>query len=385
MHLDTKTLLFVMWLNATMMSAALWLGVGRSVRSGLRAWNASLLIQMVAWAMFIAGMRPVNKWLIVVSVGLLCGSLSAMYMTVQHFTRRPVSWSYVWGAPIAAAITHAMVFDDFATRVAHINLILCAQMLWLAWRLFQPGRHASGGRWRALAGGSFLLSGLFVLGRALLVIVAPERYPNFDEDHWLSVVGLLINNGSLTVGTLGFLLAHRDEAEQELKRMATTDALTGLHNRHWLEERGTDHLSLAQRYGQPLTVMMMDLDYFKRINDTHGHVIGDHVLQAFAQRLREVGRDADLIARYGGEEFCVLLPMSDPSAATELDQRLRQALADELPDELGFAVTYSAGIAQLEPGIQTLSELFARADRALYDAKHAGRNQTVVAPVLAMP
>lgn len=82
------------------------------------------------------------------------------------------------------------------------------------------------------------MSGALVLGRALLVLIAPESYPNFDDGHWLSVVGLLINNTSLTIGTLAFLLAHRDEAEQELKRMATTDALTGLHNRHWLEERG---------------------------------------------------------------------------------------------------------------------------------------------------
>lgn len=382
MHLDTNTLLFVMWLNVTMMSAALWLGVGRSVRSGLKAWNASLLIQMVGWALFIAGMRPLNKWLIVLSIGLLCGSLSAMYVTVQRFTHRPVSWSYVWGAPVLAAATHAMVFDDFATRVAHINLIMCAQMLWLAWRLLGPGQYAGGCRWRWLAGSSFLLSGLFVLGRALLVLIAPERYPRFDEDHWLSVVGLLVNNGSLTVGTLGFLLAHRDEAEQELKRMATTDALTGLHNRHWLEERGADHLSLARRYDQPLTVIMMDLDYFKGINDTHGHVIGDRVLQAFAQRLREVGRDADLIARYGGEEFCVLLPLSAPEAALELDQRLRQVIHDELPDELGFAVTYSAGVAQLARNLLTLSELFACADRALYQAKHAGRNRTVLAATL---
>ena len=382
MHLDTTTLLFVMWLNVTMMSAALWLGVGRTSQTGLRAWNAGLLIQMVAWGVFIAGMTPISKGLLSISVGLLCASLSAMYITVQHFLHRKVNWIYVWAVPPLVAVTHPLVFDNFVARIVHINLILCAQMLLLAWRLLVPvqagGQAVQGCRWRWLAGASFVLSGVLVLGRALLVLIAPESYPRFDGAHWLNVVGLLINNTSLTIGTLAFLLAHRDEAEQELKRMATTDALTGLHNRHWLEERGADHLSLAQRYQHPLTAMMVDIDHFKGINDGHGHLVGDRVLAAFAQALQSVGRDADLIARYGGEEFCVLLPMSGPDAASELEQRLRAYVKEVLPAKVGFEVTYSAGIAQWRPGLLTLNDLFGLADAALYEAKRTGRNRVVV-------
>ena len=382
MHLDTTTLLFVMWLNVTMMSAALWLGVGRTSQTGLRAWNAGLLIQMVAWGVFIAGMKPISKGLLSLSVGLLCASLSAMYITVQHFLHRKVNWAYVWAAPPLVALTHPLVFDNFVARIVHINLILCAQMLLLAWRLLLPtqtmGQMEQGCRWRWLAGASFVMSGVLVLGRALLVLISPESYPHFDDDHWLSVVGLLINNTSLTIGTLAFLLAHRDEAEQELKRMATTDALTGLHNRHWLEERGADHLSLAQRYRHPLTVMMVDIDHFKSINDGHGHVVGDRVLAAFGQALQSVGRDADLIARYGGEEFCILLPMSGPDAALEVEQRLRACVKDVLPTQVGFAVTYSAGVAAWLPGVLTLHDLFGLADAALYEAKRSGRDRVVV-------
>lgn len=379
MHLDTTTLLFVMWLNVTMMSAALWLGVGRTSQTGLRAWNAGLLIQMVAWGVFIAGMRPISKGLLSVSVGLLCASLSAMYITVQHFLHRKVNWVYVWAVPPLVALTHPLVFDSFVARIVHINLILCAQMLLLAWRLLLPSEPRERGcRWRWLAGASFVMSGVLVLGRAVLVLVAPQSYPHFDEGHWLSVVGLLINNTSLTIGTLAFLLAHRDEAEQELKRLAITDALTGLHNRHWLEERGADHLSLAQRHKYPLTAMMVDIDHFKSINDSHGHVVGDQVLAAFGQALQSVGRDADLIARYGGEEFCILLPMSGPDAALELAQRLRARVQETLPAKVGFAVTYSAGVAPWRPGVLTLNDLFALADAALYEAKRAGRDRVVV-------
>lgn len=379
MHLDTKTLLFVMWLNVTMMSGALWLGVGRSVKSGLSAWNAALLIQMAAWALFIAGMSPVNKWLIVVSVGLLSASLCAMYVTVQRFLDLAINHWYVWAVPVLTALSHAWVFEDFALRVAHINLILCAQMLWLAWRVLSPSGNTASGRWRWLAGASFAMSGAFVLGRALLVLLAPERFPGFEQDHWLHVLGLLVNNVSLTVGTLAFLLAHRDEAEQELKHLATTDALTGLHNRHWLTERGDDYVRLAARYGQALSLVMLDIDHFKRINDERGHPGGDKVLVRFASVLQSVTRDADLVARYGGEEFCMVLPMTDQAAAVELDARLRAALSKASLNELGFLVTYSAGIVQLSDQDRTVHDLIKRADAALYRAKHAGRNQSLLA------
>ena len=93
MSLDTRTLLFVMWLNVTVMSIALFVGVGRGTKTGLRAWNASLLIQMLAWALFIVGMEPISKWWLVASVGLLSASLCAMYITVQRFSDETVN---VW-------------------------------------------------------------------------------------------------------------------------------------------------------------------------------------------------------------------------------------------------------------------------------------------------
>lgn len=377
MHLDTRTLLIVMWLNVTVMSLALFVGVGRQTKTGLRAWNAALLIQMLAWALFVVGVEPVRKWPIVLSVGLLSASLVAMYITVQRFLHQPVNPWFVWGMPPMVALTHAWVFDDFAVRVAHINLILCAQMFWLAWQVWRiPPDETPGCRWRMLAGLSFLVSGLFVLARAMLVIVAPEAFPRFDQDHWLHIVGLLVNNASLTAGTLAFLLAHRDVAEQALQRMATTDPLTGLHNRRWMEERGGEHLSLSKRHQQPLAVLLIDIDHFKQVNDTHGHAMGDAVLQCFAKVLQSVVRDTDLVARFGGEEFAVLMPMSGVSAAKELDTRLRAALAQDMTAALGWAVTYSAGCARPQHPDDTLQTMFARADGLLYQAKHQGRNQT---------
>lgn len=381
MSLDTRTLLFVMWLNVTVMSIALFVGVGRGTKTGLRAWNASLLIQMLAWALFIVGMEPISKWWLVASVGLLSASLCAMYITVQRFSDETVNVWFVWGWPPVVSLTHAWVFEDFAIRVAHINLILCAQMFCLAWAVLR--RRPCGvciSKWQVLAGASFLLSGLFVLGRAGLVLVAPEAFPRFDQQHWLHVLGLLVNNASLTAGTLAFLLAHRDLSEQALQRMATSDPLTGLHNRRWLEERGVDHVNLARRHGYPLTVMLIDIDYFKQVNDTKGHPVGDEVLKIFGRVLSSSARDTDLVARYGGEEFAVLMPLSDAEAATELDARLRQALSVQMTEELGWSVTFSAGCASMHSGEDNLLSMISRADALLYQAKHAGRNQLKVEP-----
>lgn len=162
----------------------------------------------------------------------------------------------------------------------------------------------------------------------------------------------------------------------EVQTLAITDALTTLYNRRGFFELGHREVERARRFGRPLAAIMLDLDYFKQVNDTYGHAIGDQVLAKIAARCRAVLREVDLIGRCGGEEFAILLPESDLAGAQQVAERLRRQIAQAAIDtDAGpVTITISAGVAVLRTGHDTLETLLECADRALYAAKQAGRN-----------
>lgn len=164
---------------------------------------------------------------------------------------------------------------------------------------------------------------------------------------------------------------------------ATTDGMTGLTNHRTFKEFGELALARARRSGRPLTLLITDIDHFKRVNDTYGHAIGDEVIKGVAGVLASTHRDVDLAARYGGEEFAVLLEDTALDDAAYVAERLRAAV-EELTFDGGedrFSVTLSLGVAQFDGDAQTLDELVDTADQALYAAKRGGRNQVVRAGV----
>lgn len=177
------------------------------------------------------------------------------------------------------------------------------------------------------------------------------------------------------------LLRQLDFARQE----ARTDSLTGLWNRKAFDEQLAIQTAIARRYELPLSVVLLDIDHFKQINDTHGHAVGDAVLQELARRLRKSVRDADLIARYGGEEFAILLPQTDLAGGVQLAERIRQQIASSPLRIPGgeIQLTASAGVASLIPEVSA-SELTRRADAALYQSKQFGRNRVSPAEVFVV-
>ena len=163
-----------------------------------------------------------------------------------------------------------------------------------------------------------------------------------------------------------------------LERQSFLDGLTGLWNRPYLDQRLESELNVAHRYGRPLGLMMTDIDHFKVVNDTHGHLFGDIVLQGVAEELRGYARRSDIVARYGGEEFAVLLTDTPLSAGTFVAERLRASVENrrfDVHDEL-VTVTASFGLACTENivGDVTPEALIHAADRALFASKDAGRN-----------
>lgn len=171
------------------------------------------------------------------------------------------------------------------------------------------------------------------------------------------------------------------EALARVQELATRDALTGLINRRHMQELLDQEMKRQERSGSVFCVALLDLDFFKSINDTHGHQVGDEVLCGFVQNALEVLRNADVMARWGGEEFLVLFPETRAEQAMHGLERLREQLVgrtvtETVPD---LQVNFSAGLAEHHTG-QTLRQTLERADRALYDAKARGRNRALLAP-----
>lgn len=166
----------------------------------------------------------------------------------------------------------------------------------------------------------------------------------------------------------------------QLENLAMKDELTGLTNRRAFFIRGIDEINKTKRYHPPLSVIMLDIDRFKSINDTYGHEAGDMALQCIASILLENVRVVDVAARLGGEEFAILLPSTTAKSAAILAERLRKAIADQscLQSEKGIHVTASFGVAEYGNGMQNLDDLLRNADEAMYQAKNRGRNQVVI-------
>ena len=232
----------------------------------------------------------------------------------------------------------------------------------------------------------------------------PEEIAAMLEGSWLGVP--MINRGKL-VGTLFMLRRHTAQfPEQEVqlgftfvgqaclaienarlfeqvRHLAMTDALTGLYNRRFFFTEGQMAVDRALRFKNPLSLLMLDIDHFKKVNDEHSHAIGDQVLVLIAKTIKTQCRQADIAGRYGGEEIAILMPQTDAGAAAEVAERLRKAISETaapIADQQMLRVTVSIGAATFVSADKSLDGLLGRADEALYEAKHSGRNRVVSAP-----
>ena len=173
-------------------------------------------------------------------------------------------------------------------------------------------------------------------------------------------------------------ITERKLLEEELRRQAHVDYLTGIYNRRHFMERAEQELSRAHRYAKPLSMLMLDIDHFKQINDRHGHKVGDTVLKAVADLSQATFRDVDIVGRLGGEEFAALLPETDQPAALEAAERLRATIANAripLPGAPPVSFSVSIGVSSMDSPEDNIDALLQRADKALYKAKDSGRNR----------
>ncbi len=232
-----------------------------------------------------------------------------------------------------------------------------------------------------------MVTGAYV-GAYLYSVPGAMQYPDLHQFIPLTASSIFLFT------MIGHSIYHLDRANffqsrlvkhqrQRVRELARRDQKTGLFNRREFEDRYQDEFDRADRYESSLAVMMVDLDHFKEVNDTHGHQAGDRVLEGMGEVLRDMTRKVDIPGRYGGEEFAVVLPETDLESAHRAAERINQELARrEFEGEEGdtFTVTCSVGLAEMNPEDEDPEALLRRADEALYEAKSGGRDRVATAP-----
>jgi len=380
MRLDPDTLLIVNIANLLVMATTLPIIMGAALSDAARAARRALMVQALSWiALVVSGMVP-GSWLDWALSTFAMATISlANWLIYQAFEGwlGPRPWRRTLVVLLVAMpLGYTLAFSSYPVRVGWANLLIAAQILILARATLWP-TSTLGGRWRWVILVCFLVMAFLTGARGVMGAWFTELYPTFTAPHPINVLALLCANITLVMINVAVLVAWREEAEQQLRTLATTDQLTGVRNRHGWTEPANALVTQAQRHHLPLALVAMDLDHFKQINDTRGHEAGDAALRLFGRLLTQGQRSGDVIARMGGEEFCVLLPHADAAAGEGFDRRLRAALGAAAPVELGFALDFSSGLALLDSTGESLGGLMSRADAAVYQAKQAGRGQLI--------
>lgn len=260
--------------------------------------------------------------------------------------------------------------------VVHSGLyvIFDAYAGWLLWRAKAPGMQ----KYHRAAALVLLLFAGFLFIRLTYALASPGLTGSFVQDPFqvLAFLAAMVFGFFMTMALAVMMFR---EKQLELMHLARTDPLTGMHNRQSMDQVAEREMLLAENTGESLSLILFDIDHFKRINDQHGHQAGDIALQAVAHCIENTVRGRDTAFRFGGEEFLVLLPGARADQAAGVAERMRQSIA-EISVDLGESevrLTASFGVVQWRAGPENWNQLLKRADQALYQAKHGGRDRVV--------
>ncbi|MCB1978003.1 MAG: GGDEF domain-containing protein [Burkholderiaceae bacterium] len=378
------TLLLMTILVCVLMALSM-VTVGWGARhEGLHLWAAGLGINALAYGLFVLRPSVGEPISIVLGNAMTSLALSCLLAAVLRFQGRTPHWALlVLPAAVLAGAMLALL-DDFHQRVLAASAVLGLQSA-LIMRALQWGRRSTVGRGALLlmAGMGLLL--LVMLVRGLDGLTGLVSRQGFLQDGAMQTLTFVATLAVALVASMGFVFMTKERADEANRVLAALDALTGVANRRSIIAALDRDAGRAIRARTPLAVMMIDLDHFKRINDSHGHLAGDAVLRSLVRVLGDRLRSQDLVGRYGGEEFLVVLPETTLSGARRLANELCQAVEAHAFVHAGqpIPLTVSIGVfgGLLEPG-DHWDLLIHAADSALYAAKRAGRNRVEQVAVL---
>lgn len=386
--LDLRTIVFVTGVMGGLMALVLY-SMRRTYPAsiqGLREWSGGPLWIFVSTLLFGGrGTLPDFVTVVLANLALLAGTLLLLAGTVRFFNR---SWPPGL-LPGALLMVMPLLWwwgvysPNYSSRLVLGNLIMAGVSIGMATLIASHDRRSFPARFTVLVLG---LLATVTLGRAISAFLHPVGHDLFSNS-WPQVVYLTGFSFGILLLTIGLVLLADERLRQELNHLVSHDSLTGALSRHALFQQGQREMERARRNNKPLAALMLDLDHFKHINDSHGHLVGDRVLKDFADRVQNTLRRIDVLGRFGGEEFLVLLPEADADQALAVAERIR---ASRTRDSALPVCTVSIGLAVVQNPAESsnnalLDTLIARADEALYRAKAGGRDRTVVADTTPSP
>jgi len=358
----------------------------RSGIAGIRQWLLANGMAAVSLVLFAGRGRMPDLLSIETANLLLAGAIALIFAGFCRFFERPIPARTLLsglGAVLLLLMLCHYGWNSVAWRTVIVSVFHGAVCLAIAWTIHQAAPLARARypyRFTAIVallfGCGHLFRG-FIYGAQIDVLTT-----NIQSTIW-NVAFLSIGTLVMPVFTMGAVMMVHDKMMSKAQDDANRDFLTGAWSRRAFFEFAERELLRVQRNGRAVSLMLFDVDHFKRINDSWGHAIGDRVLQEIVQRAGREIRSMDYLARVGGEEFAVLLPEVDASGAWTVAERLRAALeargADGTLPQAGVSYTVSIGVATRRPS-ESIADLLQRADIALYEAKAGGRNLVVASP-----
>ena len=383
-HLESlaATMVYVSSATFLALAPAVW-RFPQEFRASLRAWTVGTALVVSTDIVFFLGIEL--PWLDTILIAVQALGAVEWIHALRLFggQSRRARWPY---AIVALSMVLSALSPDYRTSAIVSSAsfaVLYLAAAHTAMSLRDPRKSVG----RAVFVGAFGLIGLVMLGRIALSLSgltsgAPPGFTSMPR-----ALMFVISSTGPVAGSLAFFVMCGERLGDQLRHLSLTDPLTGISNRRAFFEALERALSSGRRRMEPVALMVVDVDYFKRINDTAGHAGGDQALIAVAQTLVSASRSEDTVGRIGGEEFGVVVPGADRATAAAVAERFREVVAGTpiLLDDRSFVVTVSIGVAVTLDETQQAASLLAAADEVLYEAKRQGRNRVVTAAPAPAP
>jgi diguanylate cyclase (GGDEF)-like protein len=350
----------------------------RARHDGLLFWAWALAAHTLAFILFSLRGQITDLASIVLANGLLSAAFALFTQGIYEFQQRRCPYWLIWSpvAVIMAAFT--LMLGNTQARIVLGAVVLAIQYAFVL-QLLLRSRHDTPGRGQYFAAAGFSIALLVLLLRAAGVLMGQVDIVSITDSNLIQAITFLFSTVTIVLISLGLVLMSKERADERNRTLAMQDELTGLSNRRFILETLAQHLAQAQRGGHSLALLLLDLDHFKQINDSFGHLSGDKALRELADCIRARLRAQDSAGRWGGEEFLVILPDTDAQGAYTLAEQLRQTVEQarfRSVDGRAMQLTVSIGLHALDTASkQSCEELLGAADQALYLAKKNGRNR----------